>query len=118
MEDTPHSLTRKIRALNKVFRLACSQVILLNHRIEAVKARYDRACAVKRLSFRYCNRLKLTSLQGVRNVIYEYVIQKSEEIENLQMQLVNLIENEGMEYEIEWEEQELEVEEEEEAEII
>ena len=87
MEDTPHSLTRKIRALNKVFRLACSQVILLNHRIEAVKARYDRACAVKRLSFRYCNRLKLTSLQGVRNVIYEYVIQKSEEILLSQRQL-------------------------------
>jgi len=79
-----------IRALNKVFRRACSQVILLNHQIEAAKARYDRARAVKRLSFRYSNRLKLTSLEGVRNLIYEYACQKCEEIENLQGKLRNM----------------------------
>jgi len=93
MEDSPYSLMCDIRALNKVFRRACSQVILLNHQIEAAKARYDRARAVKRLSFRYSNRLKLTSLEGVRNLIYEYACQKCEEIENLQGKLRNLSDN-------------------------
>ena len=75
-----HCLVRH-QARNKVFRRACSQVILLNHQIEAAKARYDRARAVKRLSFRYSNRLKLTSLEGVRNLVYEFACVKCEEIE-------------------------------------
>ena len=90
MEDTPYSLKCAIRALNKPFRIACSQVILLNHKIEAAKARYDRARASGRLSFRYSNRLKLTSLEGVRNLIYEYARQKCEEIESLQEKLRNM----------------------------
>ena len=90
MEDTEYSLTCEIRSVKKVFRHACSQVILLNHYIEAYKARYDRARAVKRLSFRYTNRLKLSSLEGVRNLIYEYACQKCEEIEKLQEKLINI----------------------------
>ena len=66
------------------------QVILLNHQIEAAKARYDRARAVKRLSFRYSNRLKLTSLEGVRNLVYEFACVKCEEIEGLQAKLREL----------------------------
>ena len=38
---------------------------------------------MKLLSFRYSNRLKLTSLEGVRNLIYEYACQKCTEIEDL-----------------------------------
>ena len=87
MEDTAHSLCSQIHATNKVFRLACSQVILLNNKIEEVKARYDRARADRRLSFRFSNRLKLTSLEGVRNLIYEYACVKCEEIEALQIKL-------------------------------
>ena len=87
METDAYSVLCKIRATNKVFRRACSQVILLNHKIEAAKTRYDRARSVKRLSFRYTNRLKLTSLEGVRNLIYEHACTKCEEIESLQAKL-------------------------------
>ena len=89
MEDA-YTVLCNIRARNKVFRRACSQVILLNHQIEAAKARYDRARAVKRLSFRYSNRLKLTSLEGVRNLVYEFACVKCEEIEGLQAKLREL----------------------------
>ena len=89
MEDA-FTVLCDIRAHNKVFRRACSQVILLNHQIEAAKARYDRARAVKRLSFRYSNRLKLTSLEGVRNLVYEFACVKCEEIEGLQAKLREL----------------------------
>ena len=89
MEDA-YTVLCDIRSRNKVFRRACSQVILLNHQIETAKARYDRARAVKRLSFRYSNRLKLTSLEGVRNLIYEFACVKCEEIETLQGKLRQL----------------------------
>ena len=89
MEDA-YSVLCEIRAVNKVFRRACSQVILLNHKIEAAKTRYDRARQVRRLSFRYTNRLKLTSLEGMRNLIYEHACAKCEEIEALQAKLRQL----------------------------
>ena len=90
MDADAYAVVCKLRATNKVFRRACSQVILLNHKIEAAKTRYDRARAVKRLSFRYSNRLKLTSLEGVRNLIYEHASAKCEEIEGLQAKLMEL----------------------------
>lgn len=62
----------------------------MNHKIEAAKTRYDRARTVRRLSFRYSNRLKLTSLEGVRNLIYEHACAKCEEIESLQAKLRQL----------------------------
>ena len=89
MEDA-YTVLCDIRAQNKIFRRACSQVILLNHQIEGAKARYDRARTGRRLSFRYSNRLKLTSLEGVRNLIYEYACVKCEEIEGLQAKLRQL----------------------------
>ena len=90
METDAYAVLCNIRATNKVFRRACSQVILLNHKIEAAKTRYDRARAVKRLSFRYTNRLTLTSLEGVRNLIYEHACAKCEQIEGLQAKLQEL----------------------------
>ena len=90
MEIDAYAVVCKLRATNKVFRRACSQVILLNHKIEAAKTRYDRARAVKRLSFRYTNRLKLTSMEGVRNLIYEHASAKCEEIEALQAKLMEM----------------------------
>ena len=88
--DEAYSVLCDIRMRNKIFRRACSQVILLNHKIEDAKAHYDRARAVRRLSFRYSNRLKLTNLEGVRNLIYEYACIKCEEIEGLQARLRQL----------------------------
>ena len=63
MEDA-YTVLCDIRARNKVFRRACSQVILLNHQIEAAKARYDRARAVKRLSFRILQQTQAHKSRG------------------------------------------------------
>ena len=79
-----------IRSLNRIFRLAIRQVILLNESIVHMKKRYQRACAVNRRSFRYTTRLNLAALEGTRNVYYEYASIKCDEIENLQEQLREL----------------------------
>ncbi len=90
MVDESYEVLCDIKSKNKVFRKACSQIILLNHQIESSKKRYDRAKQVRRLSFRYTNRLKLTALEGVRNLTYEFACSKCEEIEILQARLLKL----------------------------
>ena len=90
MVDESYTVLCEIKSKNKVFRKACSQIILLNHQIESSKTRYDRAKQVRRLSFRYTNRLKLTALEGVRNLTYEFACTKCEEIEILQARLLKL----------------------------
>ena len=90
MVDESYEVICEIKSKNKVFRKACSQIILLNHQIESSKTRYDRAKQVRRLSFRYTNRLKLTALEGVRNLTYEFACTKCEEIEILQARLLKL----------------------------
>ena len=86
MEDS-YTVLCDIKAKYKIFRKACSEIILLNNKIEEIKSRFDRAKAQRRLSFRISNRLKLTALEGVRNLIYEYACAKCEEIEQLQARL-------------------------------
>ena len=90
MVDESYTVLCEIKSKNKVFRKACSQIILLNHQIESSKTRYDRAKQVRRLSFRYTNRLKLTAFEGVRNLTYEFACSKCEEIEILQARLLKL----------------------------
>ncbi len=90
MVDESYTVLCEIKSKNKVFRKACSQIILLNHQIESSKTRYDRAKQIRRLSFRYTNRLKLTALEGVRNLTYEFACTKCEEIEILQARLLKL----------------------------
>ena len=84
MEYNTAALLRDIRAKNRVFRKACAQVVLLNLRIEDAKTHYLRARATGNLAFRYSYRMKLTSLEGVRDALYDFAVVKCEEIEALQ----------------------------------
>ena len=88
--DEAYTLRCEIKDLNRIFRRACQQVILLNNQIEMMKARYERARDVNRRSFRYTNRLKLCAIEGVRNMFYEYACRKCDEIEERQSKLQTL----------------------------
>ena len=87
MDSSTAALLFDVRAKNRVFRKACSQVILLNLRIEDAKTHYLRARATGNLAFRYSYRMKLTSLEGVRDTLYNFAVVKCEEIEGLQERL-------------------------------
>lgn len=82
------TLVRKIRDVNRRFRKACDQIILLNNQIEALQLRYDRAMKANRRSFRYSLRLRLATLEGVRNMYYEYATRQADELEELQNELI------------------------------
>lgn len=73
---------------DRKFRRACQQIRLLNHRIEDAQIRYDRAYATSRRSFRYTCRLQLATLEGMRNMFYEYACNRADELEALQEDLI------------------------------
>jgi len=87
--ETTKECIYKIRDLNRKFRLSCSQLILINNLIDETEVRYNRAQAVNRRSYRYILRLKLCTLEGVRNQFYEYAYAAADKLEKMQMDLYN-----------------------------
>lgn len=65
------------------FKRACEQVVLLNDKLEGLQRRYDKAVQENHRSFRYNLRLKMASVEGVRNAYYEYACEKAEHIAEL-----------------------------------
>ena len=88
-QTTTKEMIYKIRDMNRKFRQACSQLILINNLIDETEARYNRSQAEGRRSYRYILRLKLCSLEGVRNMFYEYAYAKADQLEKLQLELYN-----------------------------
>lgn len=65
------------------FKKACEQVVLLNDRLEGLQRRYDKARQENHRSFRYNLRLRMATVEGVRNAYYEYACEKAEKIAEL-----------------------------------
>ena len=76
-----------IRDKNRKFRHVCSQLILMNNLLEEMEVRYSRAQTNNSKCYRYILRLKLCTLEGVRNQFYEYAYAKAEQLEKLQFEL-------------------------------
>ena len=87
--DTTKESIYKIRDLNRKFRLSCSQLILINNLIDEIEARYNRSQAENRRSYRYILRLRLCTLEGVRNQFYEYAYDAADRLEKMQLELYN-----------------------------
>jgi hypothetical protein len=69
------------------FRRACGQVILLNEKLEDLQLRYDKARIDNHKSFRYNLRLKMATVEGVRNSYYEYCCWKAEMVAELRVRM-------------------------------
>jgi len=76
------------RVTDAKFRRACHHIRMLNRRIEDVQVRYDRAFASGQRSFRYTHRLKLATMEGMRNMYYEYACLRADELEEMQDVLI------------------------------
>lgn len=87
--------------LEQKFNLACSCLKTLNSNISSMQTRYDRASKVNRRSYRYTLRIRLVVLEGVRNMYYQYAMQKAEELEQAKDHIEESLsesEEEDMEY--------------------
>ena len=77
------------KTLERKFRRGCGHIRVLNRKIEDVQTRYDRAYDKQNRSFRYTYRLQLASMEGVRNMCYEWASQRADELESLQDVLID-----------------------------
>lgn len=66
------------------FQRACAQVLLLNNMVQELQTRYDRAVVQNSRQYRYTLRLRLCTVEGLRNMYYEYACQSADEIEVLE----------------------------------
>ncbi|KAI0219658.1 hypothetical protein LSAT2_028863 [Lamellibrachia satsuma] len=77
-----------IRTLDHKFSRSCDQIMLLNNRIDDMQSRFDCALADSQRTFRYSIRLRLATLDGVRNMFLEYATRVADQLESLQQLLV------------------------------
>ena len=87
-EDYGETLLCSLKQMNKKFRLACKQVVLMNNEIEYLQNRYDRAVDCSSRSFRYFLRLKIATLEGIRNMFYDYASQHADKVDALHEKLL------------------------------
>lgn len=69
------------------FRKSCAQITLLNARLEEMKLRYKKAKQENYNRFRYNLRLKLSVVEGARNMYYEYAYRQAEQVADIRRQL-------------------------------
>ena len=86
--ESSDELIQQMREIDKKFRRVCEQLVLLNNRIEAYQKRYDRAVRNNQRSFRYQHRLRLVTLEGVRNMFYEYASNRADKLDEMQDRLM------------------------------
>lgn len=84
MKSSKKKLLAKFDFVDRKFHKACAQLRVLSRRIELVELRYEKACRQNALSFSYMLRLELASLEGVRDMFYEYASCCAERLEILQ----------------------------------
>ena len=88
--------TRAYQA-DKKFKAAQQQVLILDRCMEDLQVRYDRAAAENRRSYRYSLRLKICSVEGVRNMFCEYAMRQYDLLEELRIKIRQFAGNTPME---------------------
>ena len=83
--DNSAAIKKTIADNERKFHRACNQIVL-NHHFDDLQLLYDCAHRDNSRSFRYSLRIKLSTLEGVRNMYVEYASMKADELMDLQCQ--------------------------------
>lgn len=83
------TLRKKLISAESYFRKACEQVFVLNRHVEETTQRFNDAEVLGNKVLRYNLRLRLSVLEGVRNMFYEFAAKKATEITQLQRHILN-----------------------------
>ena len=84
MATSTEFLQSQILDLDSIFQKACKQVLLLNNFLKELQIRYDRASRDNLRTYRYALRLRLCTVEGLRNALYEYATQQASKIEKME----------------------------------
>ena len=77
------SLDERIESVSDRFQLVCSQLRILNRHIDGIQHRFITADRKQQKSFRYSIRIRLSVLEGIRNMHYEYALKLADTLDQL-----------------------------------
>ena len=77
-------LQSHILDLDSIFRKATNQVLLLNNFMRELHIRYDRASRDNLRTYRYALRLRLCTVEGLRDTFYEYANKQASKIDEME----------------------------------
>ena len=105
MEDSPcykQALVDNLKSTKKKFSRASTQVVKLNEKLLILSEDYERARMNGRTSYTYFLRLRYLTVEGVRNMYFEYVIRCAQfmeavhdKLEELQVDLEEINSSDG-----------------------
>lgn len=75
---------QELRTTQRKFQKACAQLTLLNKRLKELHLRQENACKEGNRRAEYNLKLRMSVLEGVRGMYYEYVFMRAEDIAMLQ----------------------------------
>ena len=84
MATSTEFLQTQILHLDSIFQKACNQVLVLKNFLRELQTRYDRASRNNLRTYRYALRLRLCTVEGIRNTIYEYATKQASKIEKME----------------------------------
>ena len=90
------ALRDDLDAAESLFRRACEQVLVLNKQVENLTSRYSESEQRGNKIVYYQLRLRISILEGVRNMFYEYAAQKANVITELQRHILADDDNDNM----------------------
>ena len=90
MASTADIIQVQVLKMDAKFQKACEQVLVLNNMMKELQIRYDRAARDNLRTYRYALRLRLCTVEGLRNTLYDYVTQKADDIEQMEEEIRNL----------------------------
>ena len=85
----PHATAEReaLQEYERQFAWSCQQLYMLNEKARESKKRYERAASKNYRSFRYRNRLRLSVVEGVRNVFLQFARDIADNISDLWWEL-------------------------------
>jgi hypothetical protein len=77
----------KLKELERKFYKCCAQVDLLDRQLQGIQIRYNRAVENGNRAMRYNLRLRLATVESIRNVFYAYAASRAEMMAELKTEL-------------------------------
>jgi len=84
------SIRRQLINTECCFRKSCEQVFVLNRQVQETTRRFNKAEQKNNKVLRYSLRLRLSVLEGVRNMYYELAAKKAADIVELQRRVLDI----------------------------
>lgn len=84
------SLRRQLISTESFFRKSCEQVFVLNRHVQETTRRFNSSDHKGNKVLRYSLRLRLSVLEGVRNMYYEFAAKQAAEIVELQRRILDV----------------------------